>query len=85
MPKMLETSEGYLRGEAIVSRAGVFKYRNVDGSIRGELRHPDDVFNNDSLSTLKMIPITIDHPPEFVNASNAHKYQVGYTLDFGQN
>jgi hypothetical protein len=26
-----------------------------------------------------MIPITNDHPPEFVDAGNAHKYQVGYT------
>lgn len=79
LPKMTKTKEGYLRGEAVVSRAGVFKYRNIDGSIRGELRHPDNIFKQDSLETLKMIPITNDHPPEFVNAINASKYQVGYT------
>lgn len=79
LPKMRRTKEGFLRGKAVVSRTGVFKYRNVDGSIRGELRHPDNIFKLDSLETLKMIPITNDHPPEFVDASNAHKYQVGYT------
>lgn len=79
LPKMSVTPEGYLRGEAVVSRAGVFKYRNIDGSIRGELRHPSNIFTKESLDSLKMIPITNDHPPEFVDASNAHKYQVGYT------
>lgn len=79
MPKVVKTADGYLRGEVVVSRAGVFKYKNADGSIRGELRHPDDIFKQESLNTLKMIPITNNHPPEFVDASNAHKYQVGYT------
>ena len=79
IPKMTKTKEGYLRGEAVVSRSGVFKYRNADGSIRGELRHPDEIFHKDSLDTIKMIPITNNHPPEFVDVDNAHKYQVGYT------
>jgi hypothetical protein len=79
IPKMTRTKEGYLRGQAVVSRAGVFSYMNMDGTIRGELRHPEEVFKRSSLDTLKMIPITNDHPPEFVDASNAHKYQVGHT------
>lgn len=79
MPKVVRTPEGYLRGEVVVSRAGVFKYRNNDGTVRGELRHPDEIFKTDSLETLKMIPITNNHPPEFVSSTNSHKYQVGYT------
>ena len=79
IPKMRRTNEGYLRGKAVVSRAGVFSYMNNDGTIRGELRHPEEVFKRSSLDTLKMIPITNDHPPEFVDARNADKYQVGYT------
>lgn len=79
MPKVVKTPEGYLRGEVVVSRAGVFKYRNNDGTVRGELRHPDEIFKTDSLETLKMIPITNNHPPEFVISTNSHKYQVGYT------
>lgn len=79
MPKVVRTPEGYLRGEVVVSRAGVFKYRNNDGTVRGELRHPDEIFKTDSLETLKMIPVTNNHPPEFVSSTNSHKYQVGYT------
>lgn len=79
LPKMTRTKEGYLRGQAVVSRAGVFQYMNMDGTIRGELRHPDEIFQKSSLDTLKMIPITNDHPPEFLNANNIAKYQVGYT------
>ena len=81
LPKVRRTKEGYLRGDAIVSRAGVFNYRNADGTIRRELRHPDDVFKPESLETLRMLPITVNHPPEFVDASNAHKYDRGSTGD----
>jgi len=31
------------------------------------------------IPSLKRIPITNDHPPEFVDSSNVHKYQVGHT------
>ena len=79
LPKVAKTKEGYLRGEVVASRAGVFEYRNVDGSIRRELRHPDEVFKTDSLDTLKMIPVTDDHPDDFVDSSNADKLQAGYT------
>lgn len=79
LPKVKKTKEGYLRGDSIVTRTGVFSYMNSDGSIRKELRHPDDVFKQDSLETLKMIPITDDHPPVFVDANNASEYSKGYT------
>jgi len=55
IPKMTRTKEGYLRGKAVVSCAGVFSYMNMDGTIRGELRHPEEVFKKSSLDTLKVI------------------------------
>jgi hypothetical protein len=73
------TDEGYLRGEAVVTRIGVFSYQNADGSIRRELRHPDDVLSTESLDSLRMIPITVDHPNELVTAANADKLSVGQT------
>lgn len=79
LPTVSKTEEGYLRGDAVVTRIGVFTYQNADGSIRKELRHPDDVLSEDSLSTLKMIPITVGHPNELVTASNADKLSVGLT------
>ena len=80
-PKMTRTPEGYLRGDAVVSRTGVFEYTNADGSTRYELRHPDDVFNADSLATLQQIPVTLEHPPMMLDATNAKRYQVGHTGD----
>jgi hypothetical protein len=74
------TDEGYVRGEAIITRTGVFLYQNKDGSIRRELRHPDDVFARDSLETLKMLPITNDHPAtQLIDAQNADTLQIGQT------
>ena len=50
-----------------------------DGEIHGELRHPDDLFKDDNLKTLEMIPVTDEHPSEFINSENISKYQIGYT------
>lgn len=74
------TEEGYIRAHAIVTRTGVFKYQNPDGSIRRELRHPDDVWNEDSISSMEMIPVTNGHPSErLVTAENAKRLAIGYT------
>jgi hypothetical protein len=75
------TKAGFIHAHSIVTRTGVFKYLNADGTIRRELRHPDDVFKQQSLDTLRRIPVTVNHPPELVNADNASKYQVGSTGD----
>lgn len=71
------TDEGFLQVTAIVTRTGVFNYRNADGSLRRELRHPDDVFLADSLSSMKLIPITNNHPSELVDMDNVKKYSIG--------
>lgn len=63
------------------TRVGVFPYLNADGSVRNELRHPDDVFDPISLETLKYAPITIEHPPEMITTSNVGKYGKGHTTE----
>lgn len=74
------TNEGYLKADAIVTRTGVFLYQNADGTIRRELRHPDDVFQADSLDSLKMKPITNGHPKDrLVTSDNAKELSIGYT------
>lgn len=74
------TDEGFLNVRGIATRTGVFKYKNADGSVRRELRHPDDVLKSDSLNTMKSIPVTLLHPAEkVVTASNAKKVGVGFT------
>lgn len=74
------TDEGYIRANAIVTRTGVFNYKNTDGSVRRELRHPDDVWNEDSISSMEMIPVTNGHPQErLVTAENSKRLAIGYT------
>lgn len=74
------TDEGYIKANAIVTRTGVFLYKNPDGTIRKELRHPDEVFKTDSLDSMKMIPVTNGHPEErLVSAENAKRLAIGYT------
>ena len=74
------TEEGFLKCEAIVTRTGVFLYRNADGSMRSELRLPEEVFNDSSIDSMKMIPVTNDHPKErLVSPENSKSLSVGYT------
>lgn len=73
------TTEGFLAGKAVVTRIGVFNYLNTDGSHRRELRLAEDIFDQKSLDTMKMIPVTNDHPPELVSSRNADQFSVGFT------
>jgi hypothetical protein len=79
VPKVQKTDQGFLEGEVVASRTGIFNYYDADGKCRKELRHPDDVLKEDSLKTLKMIPVTDDHPQEFVDVNNASALQKGFT------
>ena len=79
--KFEKTPEGFLVGRAIVTSTGVFTYRDELGKIVRELRLPEEVFRPDSVESLKMLPVTNDHPPELVTAENIKKYQVGFSGD----
>src|SRR5690606_32557934 len=72
------TTQGFLRVPAYLTRTGVFTYRTTDGKVLKELRHPDDVFHPDSIESLKMAPLTNDHPKEMVTPENVKKYSVGW-------
>ena len=55
--------DGYLHADnALATRAGIFTYHHADGSVTRELRHPDEVFKEDSASTLIQRPIVDNHP-----------------------
>ena len=68
---------GFLNGKAPCTNIGVFTYKMPDGSIRREARLPEDVFAQDSLSSLKLVPLCNDHPKEAVTPDNAKKYVIG--------
>lgn len=82
---VIKTDEGFLRVQMRATRVGVFKYLRKDGSIRRELRHPDDVFAPESLATLAGKPITLLHPKNIPNglvtSKNVGQVSVGLTGD----
>jgi len=73
-----KNDEGFLLGRAVATTIGVFPYLQADGSVRRELRAPEHVYHPDSVASLKMVPITNDHPPGVaVTADNVGQYTVG--------
>lgn len=58
---------GYYHDTAIVGRTGLLTYYNADGTKRIEYRPPEEAFKEDSLKTLKGVPVTHRHPTKLVN------------------
>lgn len=77
------TEEGYLKDQPILTSTGIFEYANPDGSIRRELRLPEDVFDPESLASFEGKPIIVTHDAGLVNKDNVHEYQIGTILSEG--
>jgi hypothetical protein len=75
--KATRTDEGYLIDTPVVGRTGIQLYKDVDGTIRRELRPPEEVFKADSLKSFAGKPVTDEHPGEPVTAKNAKRLSVG--------
>lgn len=73
----VETPEGFLKGRAVVTNTGIFPYY-VDGEIENRLRLPEHVFDEESLESLKGVPLTDNHPSVAVDSENIKDYQVGH-------
>lgn len=71
------TEEGYLIDSPIVTTVGVFEYKNPDGSVRRELRRPEDVFDPESLASFLGKPVLFTHAAGLVDKTNANKEQIG--------
>jgi hypothetical protein len=77
--KWAKTPAGFLRARASLTGVGVFGYELPDGSVRQELRSEEEVFHPDSLVTLEMLPVVMEHPPErLIDSSTVAKYQKGH-------
>ncbi len=77
------TEEGYLKDRPILTSCGIFEYKNPDGSIRRELRLPEDVFAEESLASYKGKPIIITHDAGIVTKENVGEHQIGTILSEG--
>ena len=69
---------GALQLDAYLTRVGVFVYRLADGSVRRELRHPDEVFSAESLASLAHAPLTDLHPDQPVDPDTWAESAVGH-------
>ena len=74
-------SEGVdcLKGVAKIARAGILYYQH-EGQTYADFRPPEEV--EKLVDQLKVLPITLNHPPEMVNAKNYRVYNRG-TLSGG--
>lgn len=78
--KVKKTDEGYLTGVAPVAKVGILTYFLSDGTTRRELVNEDTLFNLDSMGTLKMKPVTDQHPPErSLDSRTVKRRKVGFT------
>ena len=82
-----KTQEGYLIATSRVARTGVQTYLAselgdvADGfepdAVVRVYRAEDQVFHKDTLASITRVPVTLDHPPELVDADNWATYSVG--------
>ncbi|MCL1988123.1 MAG: DUF2213 domain-containing protein [Firmicutes bacterium] len=77
------TEEGYLIDKPIVTKIGVFDYKNEDGSPRRELRLPTHVFDPKSLATYEGKPIIMTHDAGWITEDNLNREIVGTVLTTG--
>jgi hypothetical protein len=78
--KIRKTDTGFLVGTAPVAKIGVMSYLMADGTIVRELVPEETLFNKDSMESLKLKPVTDQHPPEKkVHSKNAGFRQIGFT------
>lgn len=88
-----ETGEGYLVATAKVARTGNQLYYahelgdlaisagfKADDVVR-VYRPPEEVFSDKVLRSITRVPVTVDHPQEYVTADNWSKYAVGEVGD----
>ena len=80
--KFTKDRNGRLVGRAVITTIGVYPYVKKDGTVEWELRHPDDVYDEASLRTLELLPLTNDHPTETVTQDNVKDLQVGHFGEF---
>jgi hypothetical protein len=71
---------GWLKVDrAFISRTGVQEYRDAAGNVRRELRLPEEVFDEASLRSFAMMPMTDDHPKcGLLDAETCQEHQRGH-------
>lgn len=77
--KVARTQVGGIKVPARLTRTGVLEYRLPDGSVRRELRHPDEVFNADSIASLQSATVTdLEHHRAFIDSTTWKDAALGH-------
>ena len=84
MPRAYFTPEGFLKDKPVLTSTGIFEYQNPDGSVRRELRLPEDVFSPESLKSYRGKPICISHDAGLIDKDNVAENQIGTILSEGE-
>lgn len=80
--KVQRTAVGGIKVPARLTRTGVLEYRKPDGTVRRELRLPEEVFHADSLASLRDVPVTdLAHHRGFIDPSNFKEASLGHATD----
>lgn len=66
------TNQGFLIANANFTRSGNFIYGDTV-----EWRPPEEVFAQESMDSLKLVPVTDEHPSDFVDSKNVRDLQKG--------
>ncbi len=83
LDKAFFTPEGYLKDRPVLTSTGIFEYSNDDGSVRRELRLPEEVFDKKSLESYKGKPIIVTHDAGLITKVNVTENQIGTILSDG--
>lgn len=81
--KATRTDTGAIVDTPVLTRTGVFEYRNADGTTRKEYRPPEVVFHADSLKAFKGLAITNGHPGK-INSKNVQSSLLGTVVSEGR-
>lgn len=84
-----KTADGYLTATAKVGRSGIQVYKGREVGLTGDKADADirvyrpesEVFKDATIHSTAHRPITLDHPPVMVDATNWKEYSRGYTGD----
>lgn len=79
-----DTETGFVRVWGQASQVGTLVYGVADGAPRDgwtEFVPPETIFEQAALDTLINAPVTLQHPPEFLDASNTARFQIGSVIE----
>lgn len=68
---------GILRGRAVLAKEGVYQYRDGAGNSWSEYVPMSTLTDTAWLDSLRLAPVTLNHPQEMVTADNARSLAVG--------